>query len=159
MTTKGMTTDMAQTFTVDNLKELFPANEFGCRIVNYDALVALHGDIVGSLTLGSYQGDLLYVIYDPETKLYGFVHTGYGSCSGCDALEAAVGYQDDVDWDSVFRIAQSLVPDQGRTAENMIAWLQSHDWEGEYYGHEAGNIHSWITDTLIPTIQKIESEG
>ena len=40
---------------------------------------------------GDYQGTLVYVIgaygYQPST--YWFVMIGYGSCSGCDALQAA----------------------------------------------------------------------
>jgi hypothetical protein len=46
---------------------------------------------------GDYQGTLVYVIgakgYQPST--YWFVRVGYGSCSGCDTLEAIRGYRDD----------------------------------------------------------------
>lgn len=40
---------------------------------------------------GSYQGDwYAFVSYDGE---HGFIHDYYGSCSGCDAFEAEVGYK------------------------------------------------------------------
>jgi hypothetical protein len=46
---------------------------------------------------GSYQGTLVYVIaetgYQPST--YWYVRVGYGSCSGCDALEGIRSYDDD----------------------------------------------------------------
>jgi len=46
---------------------------------------------------GDYQGTLLYVIarkgYQPSE--YWFVKVGYGSCSGCDTLQAITQYEDD----------------------------------------------------------------
>jgi hypothetical protein len=46
---------------------------------------------------GSYQGTLVYVIgakgYQPSD--YWYVKVGYGSCSGCDTLEAIKGYRDE----------------------------------------------------------------
>jgi hypothetical protein len=46
---------------------------------------------------GSYQGTLVYVIgakgYQPSD--YWYVKVGYGSCSGCDTLEAIKGYSDE----------------------------------------------------------------
>lgn len=46
---------------------------------------------------GDYQGTLIYVIaetgYQPID--YWYVKVGYGSCSGCDTLEAIRGYTDE----------------------------------------------------------------
>lgn len=46
---------------------------------------------------GDYQGTLLFVIggdgYQPDN--YWFVKVGYGSCSGCDTLQAISGYSDE----------------------------------------------------------------
>ena len=46
---------------------------------------------------GDYQGTLLFVIgangYQPRT--YWYVKVDYGSCSGCDTLEAIQNYSDD----------------------------------------------------------------
>lgn len=47
---------------------------------------------------GHYQGTQLFVIpeegYQPSTYWTVFVH--YGSCSGCDSLEAARGWEDEI---------------------------------------------------------------
>ena len=47
---------------------------------------------------GDYQGTLVFVIggcgYQPSD--YWYVKVGYGSCSGCDTLEAIGGYDDEV---------------------------------------------------------------
>lgn len=46
---------------------------------------------------GNYQGTLLFVIaqkgYQPST--YWYTTVDYGSCSGCDTLQAIQGYNDD----------------------------------------------------------------
>jgi hypothetical protein len=47
---------------------------------------------------GSYQGTLLFLIpfdtYQPNEYEYLMTYVGYGSCSGCDALQAIQGYID-----------------------------------------------------------------
>jgi len=46
---------------------------------------------------GDYQGTLLFIVgaggYQPSD--YWFVKVGYGSCSGCDTLQAIDGYSDE----------------------------------------------------------------
>lgn len=55
-------------------------------------------DLVHEIDDGDYQGTLVYVIasqgYQPEK--YWVVKVSYGSCSGCDTLEAIRDYSDDV---------------------------------------------------------------
>jgi hypothetical protein len=56
-------------------------------------------EIVLSESIGDYQGDTLLVLRnksdygwrwtDSESKVWGFLVTGYGSCSGCDVWEGA----------------------------------------------------------------------
>lgn len=47
---------------------------------------------------GDYQGTLLYLIpfktYQPSENEYLMTYVGYGSCSGCDTLQAIQGYSD-----------------------------------------------------------------
>lgn len=49
---------------------------------------------------GDFQGSLIFAIpkrtYQPSPYEYIFAYTYYGSCSGCDALEAAFGNTDDL---------------------------------------------------------------
>lgn len=62
---------------------------------------------------GEYQGTLLYVIaadgYQPSD--YWFVKVGYGSCSGCDTLEALRYYSDEAPTEK--QIVQGLKDMQG----------------------------------------------
>jgi hypothetical protein len=54
--------------------------------LSYDAIVSHFGDVVFSKDFGSYQGDTFYVI--ENNSKFGYVVIGYGSCSGCDTLQA-----------------------------------------------------------------------
>ena len=66
---------------------LFPE---GPLDANYETILGSFGTVLLQDGLGYYLGDCL-VLYDRQTALdsYGFLVFGYGSCSGCDALEAA----------------------------------------------------------------------
>lgn len=41
--------------------------------------------------VGDYQGDYFVLVKGPDGR-YGFTVIGYGSCSGCDGLQATTGY-------------------------------------------------------------------
>lgn len=60
---------------------------------------------------GDYQGTLLFLVardtYQPDEDEYLMTYVGYGSCSGCDALEAAKAC--DSMADDIFRICKDMV--------------------------------------------------
>lgn len=53
--------------------------------MHYDQIVATQGEMLGNWTLGDWQGDYVYLLQNEDK--YAFTVIGYGSCSGCDALE------------------------------------------------------------------------
>ena len=58
------------------------------EFASYEGIVESWGyEVVGWETFGDYQGDYFVLLRDGDR--WGFVSIGYGSCSGCDALEAA----------------------------------------------------------------------
>lgn len=59
--------------------------EYGMNC-NYSTLLSHFGKVLLEENYGSYQGDTLAIIKD-KGKL-GFLNFGWGSCSGCDALQA-----------------------------------------------------------------------
>lgn len=70
------------------------------------------GEILFWADFGNYQGDYVALVGTPERM--GFVVIGYGSCSGCDALEAC-GWGDEPDYDkNVSDLMDSIV--------NSIFW-------------------------------------
>lgn len=54
--------------------------------MSYDEIVATQGEVLGDWVVGSWQGDYVYLLKNDDR--YAFTVIGYGSCSGCDALEA-----------------------------------------------------------------------
>ncbi len=56
----------------------------------YSSLLSRHFLYVTEIVTGSYQGDLVFRVEDEDGRV-GYLVWGYGSCSGCDELEAAYG--------------------------------------------------------------------
>lgn len=75
-------------------------------------------EVVASETFGSWQGDEAYILSDGER--FGIVVIGYGSCSGCDAFEAATPYshqQDGGDWSDMDALREEW--------RNAVRWFDS----------------------------------
>lgn len=84
---------------------------------------------VTMLDHGDYQGTLLFIMpkvgYQPSTYYYVFV--SYGSCSGCDTLEAIRDYQDGLP-------AEQQVNDYMTLALHIVQGIKkifAYDWETE----------------------------
>lgn len=80
--------------------------------------------------IGSYEGDLLYIVRDGDR--YGFLTFGYGSCSGCDSLQACSTVEDLTELrDGLY---ESIRWQDNREA--FVKWLGEYDFEGMWYFHE-----------------------
>lgn len=110
---------------------------------SYEGALAAAGAIVHAFEhFGAYQGEWwAKVTYGGET---GWVNGYYGSCSGCDALEAEFGYDfDKVDRERFAEFGRSYLEDMvlsqeeaekkaatnldwDMEAKNMLAFIQSH---------------------------------
>jgi len=58
-------------------------------MATYEGLLADHFESVEYVICGSYQGDIVFRVEDKGRV--GYLVWGYGSCSGCDELEAVYG--------------------------------------------------------------------
>lgn len=95
---------------------------------SYDGICALFGTVLLKSDQDDYQGDSLVLIQNGER--YGVLKFGWGSCSGCDALEGA---------DTVKEL-QELVDELEASVkwfdkEGVIEYLSTHDWRGDYSWH------------------------
>lgn len=54
--------------------------------MSYDEIIATQGEIIKDWVIGDYQGDYVYLLKNEDR--YAFTVVGYGSCSGCDALQS-----------------------------------------------------------------------
>lgn len=141
---------------IDRLKEKFVRGPYGYDIP-YTDLAAFHGDVVADVTLGSYSGDMLFILRDRATGLYGYVSTGYGSCSGCDELQHIMSGLDygDVEsvekaWAELAAFVDEMRPTVWRAAPEMLAWLNDHDWQGDWQGGDESAVRTWITNEVAP---------
>ena len=61
--------------------------------MSYRDLISRRYDVLAEAEFGDYQGDILFLIHDAgredRERCLGVIITGYGSCSGCDAYDAA----------------------------------------------------------------------
>lgn len=99
---------------------------------DYQPILKSIGTILIQVDEGDYQGDSM-VLYKKGSK-YGYLIFGWGSCSGCDALQACENMEE----------IQSLI-DQ---LHNDVKWFDSlndlkayfinKDWELEYLYHSDG---------------------
>jgi hypothetical protein len=109
-------------------EELFgPDDEWGFSYPSYDAIVAAIGNVVIEESFGSYQGDTFYLI-EKDGKL-GYLSIGWGSCGGCDALEACYSNKAEV-----MQLAQSIESDVKWFDDKAaaVAYFKDHDWAGDW---------------------------
>lgn len=82
--------------------------------INYKMLIKSMGyDIESHESFGSYQGDIIFVVWDRPNKRHGILVCGYGSCSVCDAIESIISYGalDDEKIDQLTALRDSLAAD------------------------------------------------
>lgn len=75
-----------------------------------------------------YQGDSRLILRNVER--YGYLNFGWGSCSGCDALQACSTIKEIED-------LRTTLHDSIRwgTKAELLKFFNEHDWEGDYSWH------------------------
>lgn len=111
---------------------------------SYDSMVGSVGTIIKNWDLGYYQGDYIYLLKNSDK--IGFTVIGYGSCSGCDALEGCEN-QEEVD-----ELKESII--KGifwGTAEEVKSYITSDNANRWYF-----NDDEWknIRPEILQAIEK-----
>jgi hypothetical protein len=105
---------------------------------DYNPLLESMGfDMVVKVDDHNYQGDsrILFKYQD----YFGILIFGWGSCSGCDALQACKSYEE------VERLRDSLYNDvRWGKAEELLEYITTKDWPSEWYGR--GLEHKQFTE-------------
>ena len=123
---------------------MLPESEWGPMLVpdktypdwvrcSYESLIESTGcQIVESESVGDYQGDSCALLYDGGR--WGFIAWGWGSCSGCDALQAC-----DNDEQHLADLRRQLHSDIHWEDDKfrLTDWLLGRDWECQWYGSQA----------------------
>lgn len=96
---------------------------------DYQPILDEFGEILVQVDDKGYQGDSR-VLYRDGSR-YGWLQFGWGSCSGCDALQAC---------DSMAEVQELMdnLHDEIRWFDNKeeaVKFFETHDWEGDYSWH------------------------
>jgi hypothetical protein len=96
---------------------------------DYNPMIQEFGKVVIKIDDDDYQGDSR-VLY--HLGKVGYLNFGWGSCSGCDALQACDSIEE------VQELANELEQDiiWFDCPENALKYFEEHDWEGDYTWHE-----------------------
>jgi hypothetical protein len=114
--------------------------------VSYDDLIdSLDVRVVLRVDDNDYQGDTRMLLTDGQR--FGILIFGWGSCSGCDAFEAAEG-----DLAALVVLQQQLWNDVHwePSAADLLAYVNGKDWGLDYSWHEeAGRafiekVRAWL---------------
>jgi len=146
---------------------------------SYEAIIDSWGYEVKHCDMtGSYQGDYLASLYDDNEKKWGFLVVGYGSCSGCDTLEAISPscwhYNHDTgkeepcngrcDWSEVKKFSdelkQSVYWDYGPRLAEFLADEERQELQWYWHDEEIRNVLLKFIQTIGATIiGKTEAEA
>jgi len=96
---------------------------------DYNPILGAIGEIVLQVDDSDYQGDSRVLYKDGDN--WGVLFFGWGSCSGCDALQACDSPTE------VEELGQQLESSvRWKPQEEMLTWLYEHDWKGDYSWYE-----------------------
>lgn len=108
-----------------DVKTLYDKNDYGWWY-DYQPMLNAFGTIIIQVDDHDYQGDsrLLYQKGDQ----FGVLIFGWGSCSGCDALQACGSLEE------VQKLCNSLQNQiiWFNSAEDALLWFKTHDWRGSF---------------------------
>ena len=103
-------------------------NEIPKEKITYENLIESDGfEIIDSLYMGSYDGDLLVMV--KKDHRFGLITTGFGSCSACDLLQAAIYHGEKHVKDLRDTLCNVIMYDGG----DFINYLDNKNWDAEYY--------------------------
>ena len=132
-------------------KPLWANNDY----VTYGEIVKSFGyEVVAEEDFGDFQGDFCYILKDGNR--IGYLIVGYGSCSGCDALQDATPFclcdHDCIcDWSNVVQLRDSIF--------NSIKWESPDNAlpENHWWVHEDG-VKEWLVSAYESAVKALDGE-
>ena len=130
--------------------EYIDENDLRYDICEYQPILDEFGTILIQVDDKDYEGDsrILYLM----NEKYGYLQFGWGSCSGCDSLQACNTMKEINDL--IQELHQSIV--WFDTKKECLHWFQTHDWKGEYsYRHDEQRefidaVTAYLTERITP---------
>ena len=114
------------------IKEVYPPSktqEF-FEVYDYNPLLKSMGyEILLKVDDEDYQGDSRLILKNQSS--YGILIFGWGSCSGCDALQGCKNYQDVEDLRNELNQSIKWLD----SASECIKYIKAHDWKMDFSWH------------------------
>lgn len=120
---------------------------------DYTPIINALGDVILRVDEDDYQGDTWVLLRSKENDKYGFLNFGWGSCCGCDALQACNSYAE----------LQELIDQLEQTtiwfdsAASALIFFQQHDWKGDYCWHSK-DFHTFLNKVTALLAQETVSK-
>ena len=113
-----------------NVRDLYPQRDSDYfSVCSYQPMIDSFGSVLVQVDDQDYQGDTRVLLED--SGLIGLIIFGWGSCSGCDALQACQSFDD---LQSLYDSMKSRVQ-WWESAEEALDYFENHDWAGDYSCH------------------------
>lgn len=121
------------------IQEVYPGKFTGTS--DYGPMLESIGTVVVQVDDPGYQGDSRVLFRDGER--WGVLLFGWGSCSGCDALQGCSSFDD------VEKLRDELVTSvRWGTREETIALLRTKDWSVEPTAYRAEEARRFVEQAL-----------
>lgn len=93
---------------------------------DYTPMIESFGKVIAREYENDYQGDTWVLLVGSYGK-YGYLCFGWGSCSGCDALQGCNTIED------VQELSDDLYNAKWfDSSKECLDWFEKHDWNGDY---------------------------
>lgn len=97
--------------------------------LDYRTLMDIVGNVIVQKDIGGCTGDSFMLLYDKKSETpYGVVCIGWGSCSGCDALQAC-GLNVDSIVELLFSLRDNIM---WKTEDEVLEWINSPARESDF---------------------------
>jgi hypothetical protein len=110
------------------IRDIYPEEdgEFS-EVCNYDVMIESFGyENILQVDDDDYQGDSRVIFRDGIR--FGYLNFGWGSCSGCDSLQACSSYEE---LENLQRELHKSIK-WYETVKDALYFFKNHDWEGDY---------------------------
>lgn len=121
--------------TTEELERMYPGLGDDGYACDYTPLLSTLGNIVLRIDDSEYQGDsrILFRKWDSlhYVECYGILFFGWGSCSGCDSLQACSTYEEI----EKLRVELEQNVTWFKSKKEAVNYFKTHDWEGDCSGN------------------------
>lgn len=108
---------------------------------DYQPIIDEFGEVLLQIDDGDYDGDSR-ILYRKDGK-FGWLQFGWGSCSGCDALQACTDISDIQEL--MDELSEQIMWFEDK--ESAIIFFETHDWKGDYSWHTS-NQKTFVKDAI-----------